>query len=48
MEKYRDDIIKSIMDLVKYKSISEKSEKPGEPFGIECRKALEYILELRK
>lgn len=48
MEKYRDDIIKSIMDLVKYKSISEKSEKLGEPFGIECRKALEYILELRK
>ena len=27
---------------------NEKSEKLGEPFGIECRKALDYILELRK
>lgn len=48
MEKYRDDIINTVMSLVRFKSIAEKSEKQGEPFGPECRKALEYILDLRK
>ena len=28
--------------------LRKESEKLGEPFGIECRKALDYILELRK
>lgn len=48
MEKYKDEIINTVKDLIRFKSISELTEKPGEPFGTECRKALEYILDLRK
>ncbi len=46
MEKYRDDIINTVKDLIRFKSISEDTENEGEPFGPECRKALEYILDL--
>lgn len=48
MEKYRDEIIKTVMDLIRFKSVSEKSENPLEPFGSECKKALDYILDLGK
>ena len=48
MKKYRNDIIKTVMDLVRFKSISEESKKIGEPFGKECRKALDYVLNLRR
>lgn len=48
MEKYREQIINTVMDLVKFKSVAETSDKPGEPFGAECKKALDYILNLRR
>lgn len=48
MEKYREQIINTVMDLVKFKSIAETSDKAGEPFGPECKKALDYILNLRR
>ncbi len=46
MEKYRDEIINTVKDLIRFKSVSEDSETPGEPFGLECKKALDYILNL--
>lgn len=46
MEKYRDDIINTVKDLIRFKSISEDIGTPGAPFGLECKKALDYILDL--
>lgn len=48
MEKYRNDIVNTVMELVKFKSISEKTKDTKAPFGEECKKALEYILKLGK
>lgn len=48
MEKYRDDIVNTVTELVKFKSVSEKTEDKNAPFGEECKKALDYILELGK
>ena len=46
--KIKDDMIQEIINLVRYESVSIKSDDKEKPFGEECKKALEHILELGK
>ena len=46
--KIKDDMIQEIINLVRYESVSIKSDNKEKPFGEECKKALEHILELGK
>lgn len=46
--KIKDEMIQEIINLVRYESISIKSDNKEKPFGEECKKALEHILELGK
>ena len=48
IEKIKNDLIDSIIGVCKYKSVSEYNEESKYPFGIECNKALEYVLEKAK
>ncbi|MBO5478589.1 MAG: dipeptidase PepV [Clostridia bacterium] len=42
----KNDIIASTCNLIKFQSILSKSTNPQMPFGENCNKALEYILDL--
>lgn len=42
----KENIINTISDLIRFKSVSIETGNPEEPFGKECKKALEYTLEL--
>ncbi|MEF9933379.1 MAG: dipeptidase PepV [Cetobacterium sp.] len=44
---YREDVIKSIQEAVRIRSVQELG-KPGKPFGDGAAEALEYFLELGK
>lgn len=44
--KIKDEMIQEIINLVRYESVSIKSDNKEKPFGEECKKALEHILEL--
>ncbi len=46
--KIKDEMIQEIVNLVRYESVSKKSDNKEKPFGEECKKALEHILELGK
>ena len=46
--KIKDEMIQEIINLVSYQSISIKTTDKEKPFGEECKKALEHILELGK
>lgn len=46
--KIKDEMIQEIINLVRYESVSKKSDNKEKPFGEECKKALEHILELGK
>lgn len=46
--KIKDEMIQEIINLVRYESVSIKSDDKEKPFGEECKKALEHILELGK
>ena len=46
--KIKDEMIQEIINLVSYQSISIKTNNKEKPFGEECKKALEHILELGK
>lgn len=52
VNKYIDDnkqnIIESIMKCVNFESVSIKGNNPEAPFGEECKKVLEYVLNLGK
>lgn len=48
VENNRENIINSISDLIKFKSVSVETESTLAPFGEECKKALEYMLNLGK
>lgn len=52
IEKYinnlKDDIINSTCEIINIPSVLEKSDNPSMPFGENCNKALEYILDLGK
>ena len=41
-----ENIVNTISDLISFKSISTETENPEMPFGEECKKALDYALEL--
>lgn len=42
----RDEIIEELKNLVSFKSVSEETGNSDMPFGEECKKALEYTLNL--
>lgn len=46
--KIKDEMIQEIINLVRYESVSKKSDNKEKPFGEECKKSLEHILELGK
>ena len=46
--KIKDEMIQEIINLVSYQSISIKTNDKEKPFGKECQKSLEHILELGK
>ncbi len=46
IEKYKQEEIENLKELIKYKSISEDSENIDAPFGEECKKVLDYFLNL--
>lgn len=48
IEENKKNIINAIIKMVNYKSISTKTNLKEAPFGIECKKALDYIISLGK
>lgn len=46
IENNKQDLINSIIEVCKFKSVSEFYENSKYPFGEECNKALEYVLNL--
>ena len=42
----RDEIIQELKNVIAFKSVSEETENPEMPFGEECKKVLEYVLDL--
>jgi len=44
----KDEIIQELKNIISFKSISEKEDTEGAPFGEECKKVLDYTLELGK
>jgi len=42
----KDEMIQELKNTISFKSISEETENPEKPFGEECSKVLEYVLEL--
>lgn len=46
IDKEKDNIIKSICEIVKFSSISMENATEEAPLGYECKKALDYVLDL--
>lgn len=46
IEKYKNDEINLLKELIKYKSVSEETNEENAPFGEECKKVLEYVLKV--
>lgn len=46
VEKNKNNIINTVSDLISFKSVSTETGNPNMPFGEECKKALEYALDL--
>ncbi len=44
----KDEMIEELKNIVAFKSISEETGVEGAPFGEECKKVLEYVLDLGK
>ena len=42
----KDEMIQELKNVISFKSISEEADNPDEPFGEECKKVLEYVLDL--
>lgn len=47
LEKYKDETIEFLIELLKYKTVLDEP-KPDAPFGEELKKALDYLLEYAK
>ena len=43
LEKYKDEAIEFLIELLKYKTVLDEP-KPDAPFGEELKKALDYLL----
>ncbi len=46
VENSKNAIVDAVCELIKFKSVSVETNQPGIPFGEECKKALEYTLNL--
>lgn len=46
IENYRNDIISTTSELIKFPSVSEETDSKENPFGENCTNALNYILDL--
>ena len=46
IENYKNEIINSVCELIKFKSISQETTNSDMPFGQECKNALNYTLAL--
>lgn len=46
VEQYKESMVHNICDLIKIPSVSIESGNPTIPFGDDCKKVLDYILEL--
>ena len=46
VNKNKKNIVNTISDLIRFKSISLENDNKEAPFGEECKKALEYMLNL--
>lgn len=46
IEDNKNEIINTVCKLIKFKSVSIETNNPNEPFGKECKNALEYVLNL--
>lgn len=48
IDNYKNEIINSLCELIKFKSISIETGNPEMPFGKPCKNALDYTLNLAK
>jgi len=48
IDNLKDDIIRSTCEIINIPSVLNKSNNPSMPFGENCNRALEYILDLGK
>ncbi len=48
IETQKNDMIHSVCELIKFQSVSSETNSPEMPFGEECKKALDYTLNLAK
>ena len=46
IDNYKNEIINSLCELIKFKSVSIETENPEMPFGEPCKNALDYTLNL--
>ena len=46
IDKNKNNIINTVCDLIKFQSVSIETENPEMPFGEQCKKALDYFLNL--
>lgn len=46
IDKYKDEEIEELIEIIKYNSVSEETGNPEAPFGIECKNVLNYVLNL--
>lgn len=46
IEEIKNEMIQEIINLISYKSVSAKTNDKETPFGEECKKSLNYILDL--
>jgi succinyl-diaminopimelate desuccinylase len=42
----KDEILEELKNVIAFKSVSERENVEGAPFGEECKRALDYVLEL--
>lgn len=42
----KEEMLEELKNLVSFKSVSERADVEGVPFGEECKKALDYVLNL--
>ena len=46
VQKYENDIINNLCEIIKFESVSEESENSDAPFGENCKEVLNYTLNL--
>ena len=46
IDEIKDEMIDTLKDLISYPSVSEETDNPNMPFGINCKNVLERFLEI--